>query len=165
MRVMGIDPGTLCTGYGVVDLINNKVSHVASGAISNRNKTLLSDRFSKIYNEIVSAIHQYCPECVSIENIFYCKNVSVAIKLGMVRGIAILAARECSLPIVEYSAKRVKQAVVGYGNAHKVQVMVMIKRLLQLEEDLKKEDIADALALAICHLHTIKSGLQEPDYL
>ena len=165
MRVMGIDPGTLCTGYGIVDQQGNKLSLVSCGAITNKSADLLSDRFFKIYQEIQNVIRTYTPECVSIESVFYCKNANSAIKLGMVRGVAILVARENNIRIVEYSPRRVKQSVVGYGNADKSQVMHMIKRLLGLKEDLKKEDISDALALAICHLHTVGNKLQEPTYI
>ena len=140
MRIIGVDPGTICTGYGIIDCDGNKHSMVDFGSINNRASDPISARFSKIYRELSLVFQKYNPQALSLEGVFYCKNINSAIKLGMARGIAILAAKEAGLEIAEYAPRRVKQSVVGYGNAHKSQVMQMIKKLLNIKADIKNED-------------------------
>lgn len=163
--MLGIDPGSVCTGYGVIEKNGSKLSLIDYGAIQNKTSDLLSERFLNIYQNLKQVLSLTRPECVAIEEVFFCKNVNSAIKLGEARGVAILAAREAHCPIIEYSAKRVKRAVVGYGSAAKSQVGLMVKRLLGLSEIPTPIDAADALAVAICHAHSMKSFFEAPKYV
>ena len=154
MRVLGIDPGSRITGYGIIDMEGNRLIHVDNGAIftdSNRDFTL---RLQRIYRELTEIIEQYRPDAMAVENIFFANNVQSALKLGQARGAAIVAGVNAGLPVYEYSALQVKQAVVGHGRADKQQVQKMLKALLNLKET-AQEDASDALAAAVCHAHSI----------
>lgn len=153
MRVLGIDPGSLHTGYGVVEGNRSSYKLVACGRIDNKNNDKSTTRYSNIYSQIREIVRRTQPELITLENVIYCNNTKIAIKLGEARGIAILAASEANLPIAEYSPKRIKQAVVGNGNASKQQVQGMIQQLLGLNEP-PSTDAADALAAAICHINS-----------
>lgn len=154
MRVLGVDPGTQTSGYGIVAEEDHKLFHVASGGISPSAKQPFPKRLKKIYEELVIVIDRYRPHVVVIEDIFVSKNIKSALKLGHSRGVAILAAMNAGIPVFEYSALEVKQAVVGTGKAEKKQVQLMVKALLELPKAPHPADAADALAAAICHIHS-----------
>lgn len=149
MLILGIDPGSIKLGYGIVKHERNIVTYVASGCI-NVGKLELSQRLRQIYLDITQIIKQYQPQLVAIERVFVHKNVSSALKLGQARGVAIAAAACQDLSVSEYSAREVKLSVVGYGNAAKVQVQHMVKTILNLNS-VPAADAADALAIALCH--------------
>ncbi len=157
MRVLGIDPGTRVTGYGVVDDINGKLSHVTHGTIEGRRKNSFPDRLKLIFDGLNKVIEEYKPDSIALEEVFYGKSVKSAIKIGEARGIAILCTASANIPMAEYAPTVVKRAVVGSGNAQKVQVSEMVKVILALSEVPKKYDASDALAIAICHCHRSKS--------
>ncbi|MFC2149392.1 crossover junction endodeoxyribonuclease RuvC [Candidatus Auribacterota bacterium] len=159
MRILGIDPGTRITGYGLIEVRGSRSIPVAHGKIANSASLPLSKCFRNIYRQLRVVIDSHKPQAVAIENVFYCKNVNSAIKLGEARGVAILAAAESDLEIFEYMPRKVKQAVVGQGGADKIQVLKMVKMLLGLKEDIESVDASDALAVALCHAHTIKGSL------
>jgi crossover junction endodeoxyribonuclease RuvC len=155
MRVFGIDCGTECTGYGVVDLDSrNKLGCVSFGGIRLSPREPLPCRLSSVFDRLSALIQQYQPDRVAIEDVFYSVNAKSALKLGQVRGVAMLAASSQKIQIAEYAPLTVKASVVGYGRAEKVQVQLMVARLLSLEEIPEPTDAADALAIAICDLHT-----------
>jgi crossover junction endodeoxyribonuclease RuvC len=153
VRVFGIDPGSNRTGYGCVDSDGQRHRLVLCGAIRAGDMGAFPDRLAAIYRELSVVIRDCQPECVAIENLFYATNVRSALKLGHARGVAMLAAVEAGVPVIEYTPAEIKRAVVGYGRAEKSQVGQMIKLLLGLEAAPTSHDAADALAVAICHLH------------
>jgi crossover junction endodeoxyribonuclease RuvC len=161
MIILGIDPGSRKTGYGLVSKQGNRLIHVDNGAIFTQSAKDFPQRLEKIYSGLCSVIAQYQPDAVAVENVFLAKNAQSALKLGQARGAAIVAAVSIGLPVFEYTALQVKQAVVGTGRAEKQQVQHMIKALLNLPE-IAQEDASDALAIAICHAHSagINSLLQ-----
>ena len=150
-RIIGIDPGTRITGYGIIEYSDNSYRAVDYGCIRPPVKMLLSERYRIIFQGVQELIEKYEPTEMVVESIFYSKNPLSLIKLGQVRGVILLAASEAGIPIYEYSPRRVKQAVVGNGGAAKVQIQGMVKHLLALDELPKPMDISDALATAICH--------------
>jgi crossover junction endodeoxyribonuclease RuvC len=152
MRVLGIDPGSLVTGFGVVEKRRNDVLYIQHGEIKGTGKGSLPPFLVAIYEELMAVIRQTQPDVVAIEDIFCGKNVKSLIKQGQARGVAILAGSHSGLPVFEYSPLEVKKAVVGYGRAEKSQVQTMVKAILQLGET-PRADAADALAVAICHAH------------
>jgi len=153
MRVLGIDPGSRITGYGIVDQQGNKLVHVDNGAIFTDSATDFAGRLKQIFDGLSAVIIEYRPEQVAVENIFFSTNVQSALKLGQARGAAIVAAVHAGLPVSEYTALQVKQAVVGQGRAEKGQVQKMLKALLSLPE-IAQEDASDALAVAVCHINS-----------
>ena len=154
MRVLGVDPGTLTSGYGIVAEEDHKLFHVVSGGISPSAKQPFPKRLKKIYEELEKIIDKYHPHVVVVEDIFVSKNIKSALKLGHARGVAILVAMNAGLPVFEYAPLEVKQAVVGSGKAEKKQVQMMVKALLDLPKIPHPADAADALAAAICHIHS-----------
>jgi crossover junction endodeoxyribonuclease RuvC len=155
MRVLGIDCGTECTGYGVVELGGNgKLLCLTCGAIKLSPRDALPAKLATIFARLAVIIEEYGPDNVAIEEVFYALNVKSALKLGQVRGVAMLAASSTGLLVSEYSPLTIKSAVVGYGRAEKHQVQHMVQQLLNLAEIPEPPDAADALAIAICHLHT-----------
>ncbi len=154
MRVLGIDPGTLTSGYGIVAEEDHKLFHVASGGISPSAKQPFPKRLKKIYEELEKVIDKYRPHVIVVEDLFVSKNIKSALKLGHARGVAILAAMNAGLPVFEYAPLEVKQSVVGNGKADKKQVQLMVKTLLELPKVPHPADAADALAAAICHIHS-----------
>lgn len=155
MRVMGIDCGTECTGYGVVDLDGrDRLGCVSFGGIRLSPREPLPIRLSMVFDRLSSLIQEFQPDRVAIEEVFYSVNAKSALKLGQVRGVAMLAASSRRLQIGEYAPLTIKASVVGYGRAEKAQVQMMVARLLRLEEIPEPADAADALAIAICDLHT-----------
>src|SRR5690349_22517263 len=155
MRVLGIDCGGEYTGFGVVEMAcSGKLGCLACGAIKLSQREKLPIRLSRIYMHLGAIISEHQPDEVAIEDVFYALNVKSALKLGQVRGVAMLAASSAGLEVAEYSPLSIKSAVVGYGRAEKPQVQRMVTRLLNLAEIPEPADAADALAIAICHLHT-----------
>jgi len=155
MRVLGIDCGTECTGYGVVELLTGeKLAYVDSGAIKLSLRQSAPDRLAAIFERLSALIAEHRPDHVAIEDVFYAVNVKSALKLGQVRGVAMLTAAAAGLRVAEYAPLTIKSAVVGYGRAEKRQVQRMVAQLLGLPSAPEPPDAADALAIAICHLHT-----------
>jgi crossover junction endodeoxyribonuclease RuvC len=155
MRVLGIDCGGAYTGYGVVQMSAiGELAYLACGAIKLSPREPLPRRLARIYQELGVLIREYRPDEVAIEEIFYALNVKSALKLGQVRGVAMLAAASAGLEVAEYSPLTIKASVVGYGRAEKQQVQHMVTQLLALTEPPHPMDASDALAIAICHLHT-----------
>ena len=153
MRVFGIDPGSETTGYGCIDSDGRTHRLVLCGAVRAGAGLTFGKQLSIIYRELSTLIIEHRPECVVIENIFYATNARSALKLGHARGVAMLAAIEAGVLVVEYTPAEIKRAVVGYGRAEKQQVGQMVKLLLGLDKVPSPHDAADALAVAICHLH------------
>ncbi len=155
MRVLGVDCGTEYTGFGVVELCHDdSLVCLTCGAIKLSPREPLSHRLAIIFEGLGAIIREHRPDNVAIEEVFYAVNVKSALKLGQVRGVAMLAASSAGLEVAEYSPLSIKSAVVGYGRAEKPQVQHMVTRLLNLSEVPEPADAADALAIAICHLHT-----------
>jgi len=154
MRVFGIDPGSLITGYGVVEEKGNRLQALAWGTVRTSSKHGLSERLKRIYDGLVDPLQTWQPDAVSVEQVFFADNPKTALTLGHARGVALLAVAHAEVPIVEYSALEIKMAVVGYGRAAKQQVQQMVKHLLNLHAAPQPVDAADALAAAICHMHT-----------
>jgi crossover junction endodeoxyribonuclease RuvC len=161
MRVFGIDCGTEITGFGVVESDDTarvpKLVCMAKGAIRLAKNKSTPQRLEQVFRELSAEIERWQPEVVAIEEVFYSVNAKSALKLGQVRGVALLAAACQGLPVAEYAPLRIKQSVVGYGLAKKEQVQFMVARLLELPELPEPPDVADALAIAICHLHTAQT--------
>jgi crossover junction endodeoxyribonuclease RuvC len=153
MIILGIDPGSRITGYGIISKEGNRLIHVDNGAIFTQSATDFPQRLQQIFAGLSTIIEQYRPEAVAVESVFLAKNAQSALKLGQARGAAIVAAVCVGLSVFEYSALQVKQAVVGSGRAEKQQVQHMIKVLLNLPE-IAQEDASDALAVAVCHAHS-----------
>ena len=153
--ILGIDPGTCITGYGVIAYNLDHAEAIDFGCIRPPAKEKLSQRYLIIYEGLGQLMDRYKPDAVSIETQFVSKNPQSAIKLGMARGMAVLAATQRNIPVYEYAPKKVKQAVVGHGAASKQQVQSMMQLLLHLLSPPEPEDAADALALALCHGHTL----------
>jgi len=155
MRVLGIDCGTEYTGYGVVEPgSNGDLICLGCGVIKVSPRKPLPVRLSAVFRKLAAVIEEHHPDNVAIEDVFYALNVKSALKLGQVRGVAMLAASYAGLEVAEYAPLSIKSAVVGYGRAEKQQVQHMVARLLHLPEIPQPPDVADALAIAICHLHT-----------
>lgn len=153
MRILGIDPGTRITGYGIIDVEGNRLRHVDNGIVKTRSSDPLPLRLKAIYDGLTVVLKEFSPEAVAIEQVFMAKNPKAALTLGHARGTAVIASVNLDLDVHEYSALQVKSAVVGYGHAAKQQVQHMVKTLLNLPE-VAQEDAADALAVAICHANS-----------
>lgn len=161
MRVFGIDCGTEFTGYGVVEMDCDsrmpRLVRVAAGTVRLNKKQKAPLRLSQVYAELTAAMALHQPDVVAIEEVFFSANAKSALKLGQVRGVAMLAAASMDLDVVEYAPLKIKSSVVGYGLAGKEQVQFMVTRLLELDEAPDSADAADALAIAICHIHTAQT--------
>ena len=153
-RVLGVDPGSLVTGFGVVEQDANRLAALAWGTVRTSAKQTLPERLKQIYAGLSEPLQTWQPEAVSVERVFVADNPKSALTLGHARGVALLAAAHADVDLVEYSALEIKMAVVGYGRATKPQVQQMVKNLLRLDDVPRPSDAADALAAAICHLHT-----------
>lgn len=153
MKVFGIDPGSERTGFGCVDSDGRSHRLLRCGAVRAGAGAAFPDRLGAIYRALVHEITTCRPDCVALENLFYATNVRSALRLGHARGVAMLAAVECGVPVLEYTPAEIKRAVVGYGRADKGQVQRMVQLLLGLDRVPSPHDAADALAVAICHLH------------
>ena len=155
MKILGIDPGSHVTGYGVIEKKGNYLKHIVHGEIKPKKDSSLSEILICIYQQISSLVLQTAPQAVALENIFYGKNVRSLIKQAQVRGVVIFAGADQGLNVFEYSPLEIKKAVVGYGRAEKKQVQMMVKAILNLPE-IPPADAADALATAICHANFFK---------
>ena len=153
MRVLGIDPGSETLGWGVVEGHGLKYSLVDYGTVRSDTKQVFSKRLLGIYNGVEEIVVKYSPDVLAVEDTFYAVNVSVALKLGQVRGLMLLLAEQRGIEIAEYSPRLIKQTVVGYGAAEKKQVQEMVRVLLRMKTVPTPHDAADALAIAICHFH------------
>ncbi len=159
MRILGIDPGYAIIGWGVIDAQNGRFRPVACGDIRTPAHTPIQDRLATIYSEMNRIIEKYSPEEVAIEELFFNTNITTGIKVAEARGVILLACRQHNLRFAEYTPLQVKQAVVGYGLAEKRQVIAMVTSILRLKEAPKPDDTADALAIALCHGQSARSGL------
>lgn len=151
-RILGIDPGSIVTGWGVVEAAGNSLRHIAHGTITSGAAAGQGARLKTIYQGVEQTLSAYSPDGVSLERVFFARNAQSALKLGQARGVALLAAAQHHTIVHEYSAAEIKVAVVGYGQASKEQVQIMVAALLGIPAKLAA-DAADALAAAICHLH------------
>lgn len=151
-RILGIDPGSLTTGWGVVDVSGNQLTHVDHGTIAAAAVQGQAARLGRIFHGLQDVMRRYSPTAMSLEKIFFARNAQSALKLGQARGVALLAAAEREIAVNEYSANEIKIAVVGYGHATKPQMQKMVTALLCLSGELRA-DAADAIAAAICHAH------------
>ncbi|MBK8944700.1 MAG: crossover junction endodeoxyribonuclease RuvC [Ignavibacteriae bacterium] len=157
MIIFGVDPGTVLTGFGIIKSNKNQIEYLHSGIIKPNSKEELPQKLNFIYHELNKLIKKFSPEVFCIETAFYDKNVQSVLKIGYVRGIAMLAASKNNLTFVEYSPREIKKAVVGNGSASKEQVQYMIKNLTNFTKDKFKFDETDAIAAAICHSIKINS--------
>ena len=154
MRVLGIDPGIAIVGFGFIDKSGHKLTPVQYGAITTEAHTPQEKRLQQVYESACALMDRYKPDAVAVEKLFFNKNVTTAFAVGQARGVIMLAAAQRNLHIAEYTPLQVKQAVVGYGKAEKRQVQEMVKMFLKLSAVPKPDDVADALAIAICHAHS-----------
>jgi crossover junction endodeoxyribonuclease RuvC len=154
MKVFGIDPGSERTGYGCVGTDGGRHRLVVCGFVAAPAHTAFPERLLVIHARLAALLSEHRPDCVAIEDIFHAKNVRSALKLGHARGVALLAASQAGVPVAEYTPAEIKRAVVGFGRAEKRQVGSMVRLLLGLEDVPSPHDVADAIAVAICHMHT-----------
>lgn len=155
MIIMGVDPGTAITGYGVLDYENNRFKVLDFGAIRTESKYPLAARLDILFEQLNSVLVKNSPDQFAMEELFFNKNTRTALAVGHARGVAMLAAARAGLDVYEYTPLQVKLAVVGEGKADKAQVQFMVRALLSLRENPRPDDVADALAVAICHAHRI----------
>lgn len=163
MRVLGIDPGTAIVGYGIIDYQKNRFEVVDYGCIYTDKNDLMEDRLVKIYQELSALIQKYQPEEMAVEELFYFKNNKTVISVGQARGVIVLAGRLHSLQISSYTPLQVKMGITGYGRAEKKQIQQMVQKFLNLESIPKPDDAADALAIAINHIHMKTSSFLSSD--
>jgi crossover junction endodeoxyribonuclease RuvC len=156
MRVLGIDPGTATTGYGVVEEVGGELNPVAFGVIRTPADQSLPARLQLIYRAVKELAVEWKPSAAAVEELFFSRNVRTAMSVGQARGVTLLALVDAGLAVAEYTPLTVKQAVTGYGSADKAQVQEMVRLLLRLTEPPRPDDAADALAVAICHLHSAR---------
>jgi len=156
MIVLGIDPGLIQTGYGLIK-VGSEINEVMDyGTISPNSKDKLALRLLTIYNDLLSIINEYEPSVMAIEEVFYGKNVKSALLLGHARGVSMICAAKYNIPVFEYSARKVKLSITGNGNAHKSQIKFMIMKELNLKEFNAPIDASDALAIALCHIYQVR---------
>lgn len=162
MKVLGVDPGSITTGYGVVQKgkggNNGELVRLCSGEVAMRPATALPERLLAVYNALNGVISEWRPDAVSVESLFFAKNVKSAVVLGHVRGVILMSAALNGVEVFEYAPKTIKIAVTGYGGADKGQMQKMVKTLLKTR-DIAKTDASDALAAAICHIHHCREAL------
>ena len=156
MIILGIDPGLRVTGFGILSTKNDKTEVIDYGVIEPNNKETLSKRLYSIYTDIEELIKVFSPNILAIEDIFYGRNVKSAFYLGQARGIAMMCAAKHNMPVFEYSAKKVKQAITGNGNADKTQLQYKIKQIFNLKHLPTPLDASDAIGIALCHINQIK---------
>lgn len=156
MRIMGIDPGIAIVGFGIIDHYGSRLKPIKYGSIETPASTEVPSRLYTVYTECMDLIARYKPELMAIEKIFFNRNVTTAFTVGQARGVLLLAAYQSGLAVTEYTPLQVKMAVTGYGKADKKQVQQMVKILLGLSDVPKPDDVADALAIAICDAYTSK---------
>ncbi len=159
--VLGIDPGSIITGFGVVESDGSSSRVIAWGSVKTSSRTPLPARLAAIYEAVTEQICSYRPDVVAVENVFQSKNVKSALKLGHARGVVLLAASQSGASIYEYAPREVKQSVVGIGSASKAQVASMVRRLLDIGDVELGEDESDALGVALCYVHRMRSEVLE----
>ena len=151
MKIIGIDPGLSCTGFGIIEVLKNNKSIIDYGVVRTDSKDPLSDRLKVLYEDLEYIIKKYKPTVMSIEQIFYGKNVKSALLLGHARGVPMLLSAIYKLPLYEFSPRRIKQSLTGNGNSTKEQVQFMVKKILLMDELPQPIDASDALAIAVCY--------------
>ena len=156
MRILGIDPGYGITGYSIIDYIGNKFKLIDSGAIKTDSKMSFPLRLSEIYTDLNTIIDEFQPDAISVEELFFNNNAKTAINVAQARGVILVVGCQRGIPTYEYTPLQVKQAVVGYGRADKIQVQKMVKTILNVEKLPKLDDTTDSMAIAICHAHSAK---------
>jgi crossover junction endodeoxyribonuclease RuvC len=154
MLVLGLDPGTATTGYGLVEYVRGREKMISYGTIKTSAGMAMELRLLKIFRELNDILDKYHPDAVAIEELFHHKNAKTVITVAQSRGVLLMAVAQRGLELAEYTPLQVKQAVCGYGNAEKKQVQMMVQNILKMKETPKPDDAADALAIAICHLHS-----------
>lgn len=160
MRILGIDPGSRSTGYGIIDTDGSEHKAVCYGAIKTPTRRSYQERLLKIHTELSRILSREQADIMAIEEVFHAANVQSALKLGHARGVALLVAAQNGLAVYEYSPLEIKNAVVGYGRAEKSQIQTMVRLILALPEIPAPDDAADALAVAICHAHRMKQNYE-----
>lgn len=153
MRVLGVDPGLAITGYGVVEGERDVLRPLAYAAIRTPAREPLAQRLLHLYREMTAVLAEYRPAVLAVERLFFGRNVTTAMNVGQARGVVLLCAAQHGVPVVEYTPAQVKQALTGYGAAPKAQVQYMVRALLNLDDVPRPDDVADALAVAVCHLY------------
>ncbi len=156
MRILGIDPGYAITGYSIIDYIGNHFQLITSGAITTEAGVSFPIRLQKIFDDLTNIIMEYQPDAVSVEELFFNNNAKTAIHVAQARGVILVAARKTNIDTYEYTPLQIKQAVVGYGRADKIQVQKMVKAILKVDSLPKLDDTTDSMAAAICHAHCAK---------
>jgi len=156
LKILGVDPGLIQTGFGIINVRDNQSTLVDYGVIKPSSKDDLAKRLLTIFDDVCKVIKDFHPQVFAIEDIFYGKNVKSAMRLGQARGASMVAAASIQIPIYEYSARKVKQSLTGNGNAHKTQVQFMVKATLQMDHIPEPMDASDALAVALCHDHQFR---------
>lgn len=162
MVILGLDPGTAITGFGLLRVDAGKITVMDYGTLETQKGSSDAARLLHVYDEAESLLKRANPDAIAIEHLFFGRNVNTMLSVGRASGVLLLAAAKAGIEIAEYTPMQVKMAVVGYGNADKKQVQFMVRQILQLQETPKPDDVADALALAICHAHTYKLGRLQP---
>jgi len=153
VRILGVDPGTIRMGFGIIEQNGNQYTAIDFGCLKLSSRQSFTERLKRIYDELLRVIEEYHPDEFAIEDLFYAENAKVAIKMGHARGVALLAAVNSQIPTAEYSPKEIKQSVAGNGAASKQQIQRMVMQLLGLRVAPEPFDVSDALAVALCHLH------------
>ena len=156
MRIIGIDPGTAIMGFGLVDTRGGSATAVHYGALTTHQSLPTAERLLSLYNELTEIVATFKPDAMAVEELFHNSNARTVMTVSQARGIILLVAAQAGMPIFEYTPPQVKSAVVGYGKATKEQVQTMVTTLLQLDSVPKPDDVADALAVAICHAHSAR---------
>ena len=156
MRILGIDPGFAITGYSIIDYIGNKFKLVTSGAILTKDRESFPQRLLKLNNSLEEIIETYKPNAISVEELFFNNNAKTAINVAQARGVILVVGCRKGIPTYEYTPLQIKQAVVGYGRADKIQVQKMVKAILNVEKLPKLDDTTDSMAAAICHAHSAR---------
>lgn len=158
MIILGIDPGTATTGYGVIEKKGGQIKDIDHGCILTESSESLEKRLDTIFEELTKIIKKFQPEMAAVEELFFASNTKTAISVGHGRGVILLACERSKVPVYEYTPLQVKQAVCGYGRAEKKQIQKMVQTLLNLSKMPKPDDAADGLAIAICHAHSFKTN-------
>ncbi len=155
MKILGIDPGTATTGFGLIEKSGAKLNKLDAGVISTPKTEPMHDRLKMLYDDLTELVKQYQPDRMAVEKLFFTNNITTAMSVSQARGIVLLVAAEHNIELAEYTPLQVKMSVAGYGQAEKKQVQEMVKKILKLNTIPKPDDAADALAIAICHSATV----------
>jgi len=158
MRVIGIDPGTAIVGYGIIDYFHGKYKVIEYGCIYTPKELSIEKRLAIIYDELNKILKKFAPTNMAVEDLFFFKNAKTVISVGQARGVILLCGENNNIPQVSFTPLQIKMGITGYGRAEKKQIQLMVQRILKLEEIPKPDDAADALAIAITHIHSLNSG-------